>query len=205
MLNACIFSTDRRHRYTLLHRWDAAATEPLFHPPAAPHTTAHTATAVPAHAASTTTELVLPPGPGIAWICLNPSTADEHQLDPTLRRIRGFSDAWGYHYFLMLNAFAWRDTDPAGLRTAPDPVGPDNDRWIAHVLARMDRVMVAWGNDGAFLARDRAVRALLDPARTFSLGFTQSGQPRHPLYVSARTAPVPFFAPKTVPSSDKAN
>ena len=48
----------------------------------------------------------------IAWIALNPSTADENQLDPTLRRIRVFSAAWGYNSFMMLNAFAFRATDP---------------------------------------------------------------------------------------------
>jgi hypothetical protein len=156
MANACVFSPDRRHRYTLIHRWD---------------------------------DLLTPAGPGIAWICLNPSTADENQLDPTLRRIRGFSAAWGYTHFIMLNAFAYRATDPADMKAAADPVGPDNDHWIAHWAGRVDRVMLGWGEHGAHLGRHEQVLALLDPAKACCLARNASGQPKHPLYVAQRSRP----------------
>ncbi len=159
MPNECVFSPDRRYRYTLIHRWDE----------------------------------LLDPDRGIAWICLNPSTADEHQLDPTLRRIRDFSAAWGYAFFVMLNLFAWRATDPAEMKAAADPVGPDNDHWIAHWSARVDRVILGWGEHGAHLGRDRQVLVRLDPKKTFCLGRNTSGQPRHPLYVAHRTEPIPAF------------
>jgi hypothetical protein len=159
MANACVFSADRRHRYTLIHRWD---------------------------------DLLTPAGAGIAWICLNPSTADENQLDPTLRRIRGFSAAWGYTHFIMLNAFAFRATDPADMKAAADPVGPDNDHWIAHWAGRVDRVMLGWGEHGAHLGRHEQVLALLDPGKTCCLGRNASGQPKHPLYVAQRTQPQPY-------------
>ncbi|QYM78125.1 DUF1643 domain-containing protein [Horticoccus luteus] len=161
MRNDCVFSRDRRYRYTLIHRWDE----------------------------------LLNPERGIAWICLNPSTADENQLDPTLRRIRAFSAAWGYGYFVMLNAFAWRATLPADMKRVADPVGPDNDRWIAHWAARVDRVMLGWGEHGAHLGRDRAVLRLLNPANTFCLQRNASTQPKHPLYVAQATPPAPFAFP----------
>lgn len=63
----------------------------------------------------------------IAFIGLNPSTADESQLDPTLRRIRGFCLSWGFNTFHMLNLFAFRSPDPRSLRSIADPVGPEND------------------------------------------------------------------------------
>ena len=157
MPNECVFSSDRRYRYSLIHRWDE----------------------------------LLGPGRGIGWICLNPSTADEHQLDPTLRRIRGFSAAWGYSFFVMLNLFAWRATDPAKMKAAPDPVGPDNDAWIAHWAARVDRLVVGWGEHGGHRGRDRQVLGILDPTKTFCLGRNASGQPRHPLYVDRHTKPIP--------------
>lgn len=160
MTNACVFSADRRHRYSLIHRWD---------------------------------DLLTPPsGRGIAWICLNPSTADENQLDPTLRRIQGFSAAWGYTHFVMLNAFAFRATDPADMKAAADPVGPDNDYWIRHWAGRVDRVMVGWGEHGAHLDRHAQVVALLDPEKTFCLARNASGQPKHPLYVAQKTKPVRY-------------
>ncbi len=160
MTNACVFSPDRRYRYTLIHRWD---------------------------------DLLTPPrGRRIAWICLNPSTADEDQLDPTLRRIRGFSEAWGYTHFVMLNAFAFRATVPADMKTAADPVGPDNDHWIAHWAESAEQVMVGWGEHGAHHDRHAQVQALLDPRKTFCLARNASGQPKHPLYVARTTRPVRY-------------
>jgi len=135
---------------------------------------------------------LLNPGHGIAWIGLNPSTADEHQLDPTLRRIRDFSSAWGYAYFVMLNLFAWRATEPAVMKAVSDPVGPDNNRWITHWGAGVDRIMVAWGEHGVHLGRDRVVLELLDRRKTFCLDRNASGQPKHPLYVSRKAEPLPF-------------
>ncbi len=162
MRNDCVFSPDRRHRYTLVHRWDELLN---------------------ASAKG---------GRGIAWIALNPSTADENQLDPTLRRIRDFSISWGYDFFVMLNAFAWRDTEPAAMKASLDPVGPENDRWIKHWSDRVDRVVAAWGEHGAFRDRHRHVVNLLDPRKTVCLARNASGQPKHPLYVAKKTVPVPF-------------
>lgn len=158
MPNDCVFSSDRLHRYTLIHRWDE-----LFET-----------------------------DKGIAWICLNPSTADENQLDPTLRRIRDFSALWGYSHFIMLNAFAWRATDPADMKASADPIGPDNDKWIKHWSDRVDRVMIGWGEHGAHLGRDQQVLALLDRRKTFCLERNSSGQPKHPLYVAKKTIPLLF-------------
>ena len=158
MPNECVFSTDRHHRYTLIHRWDE----------------------------------LLNPDHGIAWICLNPSTADEHQLDPTLRRIRDFSATWGYSFFIMLNLFAWRATQPADMKVATDPVGPDNDKWIAHWSSKVDRVMLGWGEHGAHNGRDQQVLAYLDRSKTFCLERNASGQPKHPLYVSKKNKPLLF-------------
>jgi len=158
MPNECVFSTDRLHRYTLIHRWDE----------------------------------LLNPDHGIAWICLNPSTADEHQLDPTLRRIRDFSATWGYSFFVMLNAFAWRATDPADMKTAADPIGPDNDKWIMHWSNKVDRIMLGWGEHGAHQGRDQQVLALLDHRKTFCLERNASGQPKHPLYVAKKNQPLLF-------------
>jgi hypothetical protein len=58
------------------------------------------------------TDLLDSPGGYVAWIGLNPSTADEQQLDPTLRRVRSFTASMGYRRFVMLNLFGLRATDP---------------------------------------------------------------------------------------------
>lgn len=46
------------------------------------------------------------------FIGLNPSTADESKDDPTIRRCIRFAKDWGYGGLLMMNAFAFRATDP---------------------------------------------------------------------------------------------
>src|SRR6185436_5707784 len=51
----------------------------------------------------------------IAFVGLNPSTADCWNDDPTVRRCVGFAKAWGYCDFYMLNLFAYRATDPKAM------------------------------------------------------------------------------------------
>ena len=128
----------------------------------------------------------------IVWIGLNPSTADENQLDPTLRRIRGYSMAWGYNTFYMLNLFAYRATDPQAMRRAADPVGPENDRWILETAAKADLVMCAWGRHGLFLDRQRHMLALLDGFNLQCLEKTADGIPKHPLYLKGDLLPIPM-------------
>ena len=118
---------------------------------------------------------------------LNPSKADETRDDPTIRQCRARARQAGYAGLLVWNLFAFRATFPADLKRAPDPVGPDNDLAIALALALAGRTILAWGNHGAYLARDRAVLAQCAGARIAVLGLTGRGQPRHPLYLPSGT------------------
>lgn len=125
--------------------------------------------------------------PVVLFVCLNPSTADEARDDPTVRRCIGYARAWGFGGLRLVNLFALRATDPAALRRADDPAGPENDRWIARMAEGARLVVLAWGNEGR--GRGPAVRALLpDP---HGLRLTRSGQPAHPLYLPASLVPVP--------------
>ncbi len=132
-------------------------------------------------------DLDLSAKPPIAFLLLNPSTADETKDDPTVRRCRRYALAWGYGEVIILNAFAFRATDPQVMRAQDDPVGPENDRVItqtAQVLFDQGGALVCgWGNHGAFQDRGQAVRALLKgyPAKAFP--FTGVGEPGHPLYL----------------------
>lgn len=124
-------------------------------------------------------------------IGLNPSTADEKVDDPTIRRCLGFARAWGFGRLVMLNLFAFRATDPADMKRAADPVGPENDTTlIAETKGRA--VLCAWGADGGFLGRSGVVRRLLEGRDLRCLGRTKSGEPKHPLYLAAATKPEPL-------------
>jgi len=119
----------------------------------------------------------------LVWIMLNPSTADAEIDDPTIRRCIAFSKREGAGGLEVLNLFALRATNPSALRSADDPIGPDNDQWIREVLHPHSRCVCAWG---AFPAWDR-VAAVMDLARGINflcLGRTAAGHPKHPLYIA---------------------
>lgn len=125
------------------------------------------------------------------FIGLNPSTADEVQDDPTIRRCIAFAKAWGYSALCMTNAFAYRATDPAVMKQQADPVGPDNDYWLIKVANDAEIVIAAWGVHGAYLQRDRQVRQLIEADNLLHcLGTTKDGHPKHPLYLRADKRPV---------------
>lgn len=122
---------------------------------------------------------------------LNPSTADESANDPTIRRCIGFASSWGFRTLVVANLFAFRATKPPDMRRAVDPVGPENDRWLAHVSQQADLTLAAWGNNGLWNARAASVMSMLrDPK---CLGVTKKGAPVHPLYIRGDTMPVPFL------------
>ena len=101
--------------------------------------------------------------PRVAFLMLNPSTADEEVLDPTVRRCLGYAQAWGFGSFEVGNIFALRSTDPRALRAAADPVGRANDAKLISIAARSDLVVCGWGAHGGLQGRDRAVLELLEP------------------------------------------
>ncbi|MGE3690288.1 MAG: DUF1643 domain-containing protein [Novosphingobium sp.] len=132
---------------------------------------------------------------------LNPSTADEHANDPTIARCHDLARRLGYPGLLVWNLFALRATDPAELRKAADPVGPDNDAAIGLALILSRETIVAWGNHGALLGRNAHVLTrCLDTGVTIRvLGVTGQGHPRHPLYLRRDVRPQRWF-PATSPA-----
>lgn len=133
--------------------------------------------------------------PHVLFIGLNPSTADETQDDPTIRRCIGFAERWGYGGLVMANLFAFRATDPKAMLTAPDPVGPENDDWLRQLGDECERVLAAWGAHGRHMGRGAAVMRLLgNEGRRliYCLGTTRVGYPKHPLYLRADTQPMAY-------------
>jgi hypothetical protein len=132
------------------------------------------------------------------FLMLNPSTAHETADDPTVARCTRRARIWGYGGLVVTNLFAFRTTDPAGLRSAPDPVGPENDAAIVAAALSAGLVVCAWGNHGAYRGRASAVRALLDGlgVTPYHLALTRRGEPAHPLYLGYRVAPVRMTLPR---------
>lgn len=136
-------------------------------------------------------------GPTVAFVMLNPSTADAQIDDPTIRRCCGFARTWGFGAVDVVNLFAWRSTEPKALLAAADPIGPWNDDHVRVAVSMARLVVVGWGAAGPaklrelVRARAAAVAPLLgDSARC--LGRTADGSPRHPLFVRADAQLVEF-------------
>jgi hypothetical protein len=129
-----------------------------------------------------------------AFIMLNPSTADAVLDDPTIVRCIGLARRWGCGRLVVANLFAIRAADPADIRRASDPVGPDNHAWVIEAVDRAialsdpaDRgpVVCAWGTHGSYMGQDQTVlRWITSVCRPMALGFTRDGHPKHPLYVA---------------------
>lgn len=141
---------------------------------------------------------IRPPGKGAALFCmLNPSTADATVDDPTIRRCRGFADAWDCNGIAVVNLYALRSTDPKGLNGHPDPVGPENDHYLREFAREFKDVVCAWGanaNPGRALQVANIFRSA--GARLWCLGTTKDGAPRHPLYVRGDQPLIEWLNPR---------
>lgn len=128
------------------------------------------------------------------FVCLNPSTADEKNDDPTVRRCIAFARSWGYSSLTVCNIFALRSTDPKALYVDLwDAVGAANDEHIAREAARHELVVAAWGNHGQLTRRGVQVMKLLrrhaPDGVVHVLGLNSTLEPKHPLYIAGDTKP----------------
>ena len=125
------------------------------------------------------------------FVMLNPSTADEERDDPTVGRCKRFARDWGFGTLFVVNAFAYRATDPRELGKVNDPIGPGNDRAIRDAAKTSGLTVAAWGNGGEMNGRSDSLRSLFRESGVplYHIGLTASGEPRHPLYVSKDQTP----------------
>lgn len=136
----------------------------------------------------------------MVFVMLNPSTADEHQDDPTIRRCKGFAEREGCTDLKVINLFAYRATNPNDLIDAAeagiDVIGEYNweawsDAFEFGMSSPGSRVVAAWGANAAHMYWGRTQISSLEGAATkfdqdlWCLGTTKDGHPRHPLYVRA--------------------
>jgi hypothetical protein len=127
----------------------------------------------------------------VAFVMLNPSTADETHDDATIRRCIAFARREGGTQLGVVNLYAARATDPRGLRELDDPVGPENDDALRWAAGWADLLIAAWGARAPASRVEQAVAILDRPLAC--LGVTKDGAPRHPLYLP-RTAPLSPWA-----------
>ncbi len=125
--------------------------------------------------------------PKVMFIGLNPSTANETEDDPTVRRCKGFAKSWGYGGLIMANIFAYRATEPKNMESAKDPIGPENDAWLLKLTQEATLVIGAWGNHGKFKSRGKVVVDSIPDL--YCLKMNETGHPAHPLYLPSASRP----------------
>ena len=128
--------------------------------------------------------------PCVTFICLNPSTANEVDNDPTVRRCINFARDWNFGGVYMANLFAFRSKSPEILKKEIEPIGKDNDKWLKELSDKSKIVIAAWGNHGGFLGRSNEILNLLP--NVYYLKLNKTGQPKHPLYLKNSLKPKKF-------------
>lgn len=128
--------------------------------------------------------------PNAMFIGLNPSTANEHTDDATIRRIQAIGRALGYGGVYMCNCFPYISTDPAKLKDFGNTL--QNDFWLVQSARKCKQIFFAWGNFDIVkeTGRDKELQAMFPNA--MALVINKNGSPRHPLYVPTDIKPVTF-------------
>ena len=126
--------------------------------------------------------------PRVAFVMLNPSTADAEIDDNTINRCINFARSWEYGSIEIVNLFGYRSKNFDYIKGVSNPIGNENNEFIITVVNRASIVVAAWGDNGTYLSRDLEVIALISEVKdVYCLGITSKGNPRHPLYLDSST------------------
>lgn len=125
-------------------------------------------------------------GKALAFIMLNPSTADANIDDASIRKCIGFAKINGFNAIDVVNLFAYRATKPSDLKAAGYPVGDQNDSHISDCIETAGKVVMAWGMNAHGRTRVDEVVALIKAKniKPYYLKLTTSNVPSHPLMLS---------------------
>ena len=138
----------------------------------------------------------------IAWLMINPSTADASLDDATMRKVVGFSDRLGAGWAIVGNLFGYRSKDVRDLARVRDPKGPDNDAHLVRIMEEAPVIIAAWGPLAKLPPNLRrrwltVVRMASDLKKPMMcLGVAKDGQPRHPLMLGYDTPLVEWRQPQ---------
>lgn len=129
----------------------------------------------------------------VLWVMLNPSLAGAHEDDPTIRKVRGFSAAWGFQHVIVANLFSLITPYPRELLDAEETNGPHADAFLKGAAEEADKVVCAWGNPPGRSLGVASRTADLWPSLSrpgkpaWCLGRNASGTPKHPGRIPYKT------------------
>lgn len=125
------------------------------------------------------------PGETILWVMMNPSTATDECLDPTLAKCGRITKKLGYGGFSVCNVCDYRLTDSKLLHKQEQPCSGGNKHIMAHACLHSAITIVGWGNLHRSIKQHAsdAVLALRTAGKDlYCLAINKDGSPKHPLY-----------------------
>jgi hypothetical protein len=116
----------------------------------------------------------------ILFIMCNPSTASATKNDPTIKKITKYAKSWGYGGIVVGNIFAFRSAYPKDLKTAIDPEGKKNRKYVQRLIKNAEKVVYAWG---CGKKEPKWLRDLMSKHGKipYCMDVLKSGAPCHPL------------------------
>src|SRR6187431_2804390 len=82
--------------------------------------------------------------PFVMFVGLNPSTANEHDNDPTIKSVIRIAQNNGFGGVYMVNCFPYISTDPKALNEFGNTAS--NDHWLYNSAAKCKDIVFAWGS-----------------------------------------------------------
>jgi hypothetical protein len=124
--------------------------------------------------------------PLVMFIGLNPSTANENDPDPTIKKVIKIAKHNGFGGLYMMNLFAFVTAYPDKLIRSNDLI---NDQGLIRISKICKKIVFAWGNFKVE-PRDSQVKAMFPEA--YALHINANGSPKHPLYCRDNSLLIPY-------------
>ena len=132
----------------------------------------------------------------VTWVMFNPSTADETEDDPTIRRIKDFSAREKFNIVNVINILPKRATNPGDLYklTEEEIFGSEEELNESISNIKLNKIVCAWGA----LGENKEINSMFKEGLRrlnniikkndhvpmfYCLKKTKEGHPSHPLYI----------------------
>lgn len=134
------------------------------------------------------------------FIGLNPSTANQKDDDPTIRRVCSIANSLGYGGVYMLNCWSYVSTDPKFLQSHIESkeyfTAEHEDNNLFTIKAdskKVKEIVFAWGSFDIvkLKGRDTLLHSLFPNAK--ALKINKDGSPKHPLYCRKDSKLIPYI------------
>jgi hypothetical protein len=127
----------------------------------------------------------------VCAVMQNPSVANSDFADKSVQFLEKLiftkddSNFSGVKKLIVVNQFAFVQTNDFSGKNAY--IGPDNDSYIQQAISESDIILVAWGRSNAYVARKKAINAILRKTigKTLLLGKAHPSRASYDDYVSA--------------------